>query len=165
MCTLLNTERPWKTCSVAHIHLYLFRLNKKVAHDASLRHGRPIQVQYCRLDTSGKILFTTCTNSVPISGLVHLRNSAKILVLGRQLSTRIWVRAMIGPLESICRFANQVKGKFKGRISVNSLIPLGAQNKGLAASQTLPPAVRLHLRRRLPDTFLSLMILAGANLE
>ena len=47
-------------------------------------------------------------------GSVRLRASAEVFVLGSQLFTKIWVRAMIGLLKKVIdRLANQVERKFE----------------------------------------------------
>ena len=61
------------------------------------------------------LLFACATDGTKrlVIRLAHLQNSAKILVLGLHLCSRIWVCIMIGLLKkSHCWFANQTEGKF-----------------------------------------------------
>ena len=96
------------------------------------------------------LLLLACATDQLNSGEVRLQNSAEILVLGLQLCTRIWVRAMIGVLKMPLLICQSGWREMRNVFPVVHWVRWGARNKDIgAASQTLLTDVKLRLQRSL----------------
>ena len=102
------------------------------------------------LSLSGINMYCWRCDWLPLTGR-NVWETAKILVLGPYLCTKIWVRAMIGLFKMPFHVDLPIKVKGNSKCSSsNSFSPLGRQNKDIgAALQTLLTEVKLRLRRRL----------------
>ena len=98
----------------------------------------------------------TCTRTKLNSGQVRPRNGAEILVLGPNLRTRIWARAMIGLLKKPLSICQSGWKDFRNVLPVIRWVHSGPRTR-ITASQTLLTETKLRQRRRLgyPLTFYS----------